>query len=247
MDTLVIVPTYNEAKNIGEVLRRARAASPDADILVVDDESPDGTADKADAAAAELGGIHVLRRKGRAGFGDAYRAGFTWGLERGARALVQMDADLSHDPAMLPTLVAGLSDYDLVVGSRYVPGGSVAQWTRRRRFLSRAGNMYAKFMLGLGVHDVTSGFRAYRAEIFQSIDLDKVRADGYGFQIEMAYLASQGGARVKEVPIRFVDRERGQSKMSGAIVIEAMKLVTQWGAARMLNKARGAKQPSHRS
>jgi dolichol-phosphate mannosyltransferase len=244
MHTLVIVPTYNEAKNIGEVLRRARAASPDADILVVDDESPDGTADRADAAAAELGGVHVLRRKGRAGFGDAYRAGFTWGLERGARVLVQMDADLSHDPAMLPALVAGLSNHDLVVGSRYVPGGSVAQWTRRRRFLSRAGNMYARFMLGLGLHDVTSGFRAYRADLFRSIDLNKVRADGYGFQIEMAYLASQRGARMKEIPIRFLDRERGQSKMSGAIVTEAMKLVTKWGLARMLDKVRGVKQSS---
>ncbi|MEO7556447.1 MAG: polyprenol monophosphomannose synthase [Acidimicrobiales bacterium] len=227
---LVVLPTYNEAENIGEVLRRVRIALASAEVLVVDDASPDGTADLAAAAAAEVGGVHVLRRPGKAGLGSAYRAGFRWGLERGYDALVEMDADLQHDPADLPSLVGPLNDRaDLVIGSRYVAGGSTPAWAWYRLQLSRWGNRYAGFVLGLGVHDATAGFRAYRADLLRRIDLDAVRADGYGFQIEMCYAARGAGAEVVEVPIRFGDRQRGTSKMSSKIVVEALLLVTWWG------------------
>jgi dolichol-phosphate mannosyltransferase len=232
MHALVVLPTYNEAANIEEALRRTRAASPDVEILVVDDGSPDGTADVAESIGSQIGGVYVLRRDRRLGLGDAYRAGFAWGLERGAEALVEMDADLSHDPAAVPGLLSGLVDHDVVIGSRYIPGGSVPNWGLHRRLLSWAGNRYSAMMLGLSVHDLTSGFRAYRAETLRSIDLDAVRADGYGFQIEMTFLAHQVGARILETPIRFVDRRLGESKMSGAIVAEALLLVTRWGLAR---------------
>src|SRR6202043_774422 len=159
------------------------------------------------------------------GLGDAYRAGFRWGLQRRFDALVEMDSGLSHDPAALPVLLAALADFDLAVGSRYIPGGSVPRWSPHRRLLSWGGNRYAALLLGLPVHDLTSGFRAYRAELLRSIDLDAVRADGYGFQIEMTYRAAQLEARIREVPIRFIDRELGTSKMSSAIVVEALVLV----------------------
>jgi len=219
-------------------LRRTRSAVEEAEILVVDDGSPDGTADLAEKVAEEIGGIHVMRRPKRMGLGDAYRAGFGWGLERGAEALVEMDSDLSHDPASLPAILAGLVDHDLVIGSRYIPGGSVPRWGLHRLLLSRSGNWYSSVMLGLSVADSTSGFRAYRASILRAIDLDGVRADGYGFQIEMTYRVIQNGGRVLEVPIRFVDRTLGESKMSGRIVIEALVLVTRWGALRARSKLR---------
>jgi dolichol-phosphate mannosyltransferase len=201
-------------------------------MLVVDDGSPDGTADLAEKAGAELGGIHVLRRDRRRGLGDAYRAGFAWGLERGVDALIEMDSDLSHDPAALPELIAALAVYDLAIGSRYIPGGSVPRWSAHRRVLSWGGNRYAALMLGVPVRDMTSGFRAYRADLIRNLDLAEVRAEGYGFQIEMTYRAAQLGARIEEVPIRFVDRESGTSKMSSTIVAEALLLVTYWGIAR---------------
>jgi len=227
---LVVLPTFNEAENVGEVLRRVRTALPASDVLVVDDGSPDGTADLAEAAATEVGGVHVLRRPGKAGLGSAYRAGFRWGLERGYDALVEMDADLQHDPADLPSLLGPLdTGADLVIGSRYVAGGSTPAWAWYRLQLSRWGNRYAGFILGLGVHDATAGFRAYRADLLRGVDLDAVRADGYGFQIEMCYVARAAGATVVEVPIRFGDRHRGTSKMSSRIVFEALLLVTWWG------------------
>jgi dolichol-phosphate mannosyltransferase len=232
MHTLVVLPTYNEAETIVEVLQRTRAALPEAEMLVVDDGSPDGTADLAEKAGAELGGIHVLRRDRRRGLGDAYRAGFAWGLERGVDALIEMDSDLSHDPAALPELIAALAVYDLAIGSRYIPGGSVPRWSAHRRILSWGGNRYAALMLGVPVRDMTSGFRAYRADLIRNLDLAEVRAEGYGFQIEMTYRATQLGATIEEVPIRFVDRESGTSKMSSAIVAEALLLVTYWGIAR---------------
>jgi dolichol-phosphate mannosyltransferase len=207
----------------------------------VDDDSPDGTADKADAAGAELGGIHVLRRGGRLGFGAAYRAGFGWGLARGFETIAEMDADLSHDPAALPTLLSTLADHDVVIGSRYVRGGSVPDWTLSRRLLSRGGNWYSSRVLGLNVRDVTAGYRAYRAELLRTIDLDSVRADGYGFQIEMTYRAAQVDARIAEVPICFVDRKQGESKMSGAIVLEALLLVTRWGLGRGWSRLSGVR------
>jgi len=229
---LVVLPTYNEGENIAEVIARAGAALPSASMLVVDDDSPDGTADIAEAAGEALGGdrVSVLRRESKAGLGSAYRAGFRWGMARGHDALIEMDSDLQHDPDVLPDLVAPLAaGADLVVGSRYVPGGSTPDWSWHRLLLSRWGNRYAGAMLGLGIHDATAGFRAYRADLLERIDLDAVRADGYGFQIEMTYETRLAGGTIVEVPIRFGDRQRGTSKMSGRIVVEALLLVTWWG------------------
>ncbi len=229
MRVLVVLPTYNEAENIDHVLRRVRAALPDAGVLVVDDGSPDGTATMAEKLGAELGNIEVLRRTAKSGLGSAYRAGFAWGLERGWEAFVEMDADLSHEPEALPSLIAPLSEgVDLVVGSRYVPGGSIPNWRWHRRVLSQGGNVYAALLLRLHVADSTSGFRAYRAEALRRIDLGAVRAEGYGFQIEMVHQVLQHGGQVTEVPIRFVDRVEGKSKMSMHIVVEALLLVTWW-------------------
>jgi dolichol-phosphate mannosyltransferase len=218
---LVVLPTYNEAENIDEVVRRVRASVPDATILVVDDGSPDGTADLAEALAGELGPLEVLRRRKKSGLGSAYREGFRHGIDRGFEALVEMDSDLSHDPAALPSLLAPLdheSDIGLVVGSRYIPGGSIPHWSWHRRKLSEWGNRYASLMLALKVRDSTSGFRAYRADAVAKLDLEQIRADGYGFQIEMAYVIANSGWRVVERPIAFVDRVRGTSKMSSRIV-----------------------------
>ncbi|MHB8438829.1 MAG: polyprenol monophosphomannose synthase [Acidimicrobiales bacterium] len=240
MRTLVVLPTYNEAENIGRVLESIRASSPDSEVLVVDDGSPDGTADIAERVGKELGGVDVLRRTEKSGLGSAYRAGFTWGLDRGMDVLVEMDADFSHDPAQLPDLVAPMSrGYDLAVGSRYVPGGSIPNWSWHRRLLSHLGNVYASVALGLHVHDSTSGFRAYRADVLRKLDLEAVRADGYGFQIEMVYRVLAAGGRVCEVPIRFVDRVEGSSKMSGIIVVEALALVTIWAVKRALRTIAG--------
>ncbi|HKF91012.1 MAG TPA: polyprenol monophosphomannose synthase [Acidimicrobiia bacterium] len=230
MRTLVITPTYVEAENIDEFLRRARAALPSADILVVDDNSPDGTADIAEAAAAELGGIDVLRRPAKQGLGTAYRAGFAIGLEKGYEALVQIDADLSHDPAVLPNLLREVeSGVDLAIGSRYVPGGAIPNWPWFRRALSRYGNRYAAFVLGSGVKDATSGYRAYRADTLKSIDYATTRAKGYGFQIETEYRVHVWGGHISEIPIVFTDRVRGYSKMTWFIFAEELLLVTWWG------------------
>jgi dolichol-phosphate mannosyltransferase len=242
MNTLVVLPTYNEAETIEEVLTSLRMVDSQLGILVVDDGSPDGTADIAAKIGQELGGVTVMRRDRQRGLGDAYRAGFAWGMERGAEALVEMDSDLSHDPAALPAILAALAESDLVIGSRYVAGGSVPQWAIHRRLLSRGGNWYSSLMLGLGVRDATSGYRAYRAELLRSIDLSAVRADGYGFQIEMVFRAAEHGARIREVPIRFVDRRYGESKMSGAIIVEALWLVTRLGVARQTSRLRSFKR-----
>jgi dolichol-phosphate mannosyltransferase len=228
--TLVITPTYVEAENIDEFLRRARAALPSADILVVDDNSPDGTADIAEATADELGGIDVLRRPAKQGLGSAYRAGFAIGLDKGYEALVQIDADLSHDPAVLPNLLSEVeSGVDLAIGSRYVPGGEIPHWPWFRRALSRYGNRYAALVLGTGVRDATSGYRVYRADTLKSIDYATTRAKGYGFQIETEYRVHAWGGRITEVPIVFTDRVRGYSKMTWFIFAEELLLVTWWG------------------
>ena len=235
MRVLVVLPTYNEAENIERVLAAVRRNLPECGVLVVDDGSPDGTADLAERAGKELGGVDVVRRPAKAGLGSAYRAGFSWGLERGFEAMVEMDSDFSHDPAALPGLVAPLErGVDLSVGSRYVPGGSIPHWAWHRRMLSEWGNRYASAMLGLHVTDSTSGFRAYRADMLRRLDLERIRADGYGFQIEMVHEVLQREGRVEEVPIRFVDRVEGKSKMSTAIVVEALGLVTWWGLLRLL-------------
>jgi dolichol-phosphate mannosyltransferase len=233
---LVVVPTYNEAANISNVLGQIRQALPKAGILVVDDGSPDATADIAESIPDEA--IHVLRRPSKEGLGSAYRTGFAWGLERGYEAFVEIDADLSHDPLVLPTLLAPLSEgHEVAIGSRYVPGGSIPKWSPFRYWLSRGGNRYASVMLGLGVADSTAGYRAYSATVLRRIDLDRVRAEGYGFQIEMTYRARQASASIVEVPIRFVDRVAGESKMSPAIVFEALGLVTWWALGRWSRRA----------
>jgi dolichol-phosphate mannosyltransferase len=229
---LVVLPTYNELANIDPVCRAVLAAAPQVDILVVDDGSPDGTADAAQRLAGELGRIEVLRRDHKQGLGQAYLAGFAWGLERGYDALIEMDADLSHDPATLPVLIAALDRADLVIGSRYIPGGSIPQWSVHRRLLSRAGNRYSSLMLGVPLHDMTSGFRAFQADLLRRLPLDHTHANGYGFQIEMAYRAVLAGARIVEVPIRFVERQEGTSKMSLRITVEAIGLVTVMGLKR---------------
>ncbi|MDQ1403801.1 MAG: dolichol-phosphate mannosyltransferase [Actinomycetota bacterium] len=240
MRTLVVLPTYNEATNIAVVLDRLRAAVPAADVLVVDDGSPDGTADMADALGVELGQIDVLRRPGKAGLGSAYRAGFRWGMERGYEVMVEMDADLSHDPGALPSLLAAVDGgADLGLGSRYVPGGAIPAWPLHRRLLSRWGNRYAGAVLGLDVRDATGGFRAYRATALEAIDLSRVRAEGYGFQIEMTHRLARADGKIVEVPIQFVDRVRGTSKMSSRIVVEALLLVTWWGLRDRVLRRRG--------
>ncbi len=240
MRALLVLPTYQEAENIVEVLDRVRAATPDTQILVVDDGSPDGTADRAEAHRDVVGGLEVLRRAEKSGLGSAYREGFGWGLERGFDVLLEMDSDLSHDPASLPSLLGAVEHgADLVIGSRYVPGGSIPNWSWHRRALSRWGNRYAAGVLGLAVNDATAGFRAYRATMLRQIDLDGVVADGYGFQIEMTYDVVRRGGSVVEVPIEFADRIRGTSKMSGRIVVEALVLVTWWGVRdRILRRRR---------
>ena len=234
MRVLVVLPTYNERANIERILAEVRSHLPVADVLVVDDSSPDGTAEAAEKVAVELGSIEVLVRPEKNGLGPAYRAGFAWGLERGYEAFVEMDSDFSHDPAALPELVAPMEvGADLVIGSRYIPGGSIPEWSTSRRLLSRSGNIYANLVLGLGVEDSTAGFRVYSARILRAIDLGSVRADGYGFQIEMTYRARRAGAVIREVPIRFVDRVAGTSKMSTSTVSEALLLVTAFGARRI--------------
>lgn len=245
MRAAIVIPTYEEAGNIAVLLPRVRAAAPDADVVVIDDASPDGTADLAEKLAAELGRITVVRRVGPRGFGAAVRAGFTWALEREYEAVVGMDADLSHDPAALPSLLAALDGgADLVVGSRYVEGGAIPRWPVHRRALSRWGNQYATTLLRLPLSDATSGYRAYRASALRAVDFNRVRANGYGFLIEMAYRVTTTGGRLAEVPIVFVDRERDGSKMSGRIVVEAMALVTLWGARDLFRRVVPKKPPS---
>ena len=227
--TLIVLPTFNEADNIVEVLQKLRAVVPEASVLVVDDASPDGTADLVEEVAEQIGDISVMRRPAKSGLGSAYRDGFRRGLSVGYDVMVEMDSDLSHDPAALPLLLTAVADgAALALGSRYIPGGSIPDWSWHRRALSRWGNRYAAAVLGIDVKDATSGYRAYRAEALTNIDFHTVQADGYGFQVEMAYRVLASGGRIVEVPISFTDRVRGESKMSSRIVIEALVLVTWW-------------------
>lgn len=235
---LVVIPTFNEVSNIELMIDAVLAALPSADVLVVDDASPDGTADVVDQIAArhDLGRISVLRRPGKAGLGTAYIEGFGWGIERGHEVLLQMDADFQHDPASLPDLVSALDQgADVAVGSRYVAGGSVpSAWPWRRKALSRAANLYARTALGLPVRDVTAGFRAHRRALLERMNIGTIGADGYGFQIGLTYRAVQAGARITEVPIRFGERTRGTSKMSLRIMVEAFWLVATMATRRRL-------------
>ena len=236
---LVVLPTYQEGANIDQVLRCLRSVAPSIDVLVVDDSSPDGTAEVAKAVAHELGGIDVLVRAGKSGLGSAYRDGIGEGLARGYTVIAEMDSDLSHDPARMPALVQAVVDgADLALGSRYVPGGSIPHWPFHRRWLSLWGNRYASWSLGLPVRDATTGFRAFRADVLRRIDLPSVRSDGYGFQIETVYRVLHAGGRIVELPIQFVDRERGESKMSFHIIAEALLRVTWWGSRARVRRLR---------
>ena len=240
----MVIPTYNESENIERMLHRIHECLPGAGVLVVDDGSPDGTADLVKGVAAGLPDVYLLTRAGKSGLGSAYRAGFAWGLERGYDACIEIDADFSHDPAALPSLLAPLDEgFDVSIGSRYVEGGSIPNWAWHRHLLSRGGNTYASAVLGLGVADSTAGYRAYSANILRRLDLNRIRAEGYGFQIEMTYRARQHGAVITEVPISFVDREAGESKMSSFIVVEALALVTWWGLGRAARGVRRALTP----
>ena len=232
----VVIPTYNERDNLEPIVSRLRTAVPAAHILVVDDGSPDGTGEIADKLAAADPHIHVLHRPGKSGLGTAYIAGFTWGLEHGYGVLVEHDADGSHDPADLPKMLTALEDADLVIGSRYVPGGTVVNWPRSREVLSRGANVYVRMMLGIGVHDATAGFRAYRAATLRAIDLGQVESQGYCFQVDLTLRTAEQGFRIREVPITFTERARGASKMSRSVVLEALWRVAQWGTARRLGR-----------
>jgi dolichol-phosphate mannosyltransferase len=219
----LILPTYNEAENIEPMVRAARAQLGEGDrILVVDDNSPDGTGQIADRLAEEIEGVEVLHRPGKQGLGRAYLAGFRRALDGGAELLLEMDSDFSHDPDDLPRLIAAAQDADLVLGSRYVPGGNVVDWGLVRKLVSRGGSWYARTVLGVGVRDLTGGFKCFRRSVLESLDLESVHADGYGFQIELTYRAIKAGFNVVEIPIVFRDRRVGQSKMNARIALEAV-------------------------
>ncbi|MES2092616.1 MAG: polyprenol monophosphomannose synthase [Actinomycetota bacterium] len=237
--TLVVIPTYNERENIAEITARVLRASPGVDVLVVDDNSPDGTGALASALASGHDRINVLHRAGKEGLGAAYRAGFTWGLERGYQRLVEMDADGSHQPEQLAVLLAALDTADVVLGSRWVAGGSVANWPLKRMLLSQAGSLYARVALGLPVRDITGGFRAFTAEALHRIGYQRVLSQGYCFQIDMLWKAYKSGLRIAEVPIDFVERTHGESKMSSRIVREAILRVTVWGLLALPARLRG--------
>ena len=238
MRALVVIPTYNEAATVGEALDRALAADPRVDVLVVDDASPDGTGKLVAERAAAEPRVHLLERDAKQGLGAAYRAGFAWGLARGYDALVEMDADLSHPPERLPALLDGLDAADVVIGSRYVPGGRTVNWSRLREAISRGGNLYVRLALRLPVHDATAGYRAYRRQVLEALPVSAVRSGGYCFQIELAHRAWQQGFRVVEVPITFTERASGVSKMSQRIVLEALLRVAGWAVTGGRRRAR---------
>ncbi|MBG6218264.1 dolichol-phosphate mannosyltransferase [Arthrobacter sp. CAN_A6] len=239
MRVVTIIPTFNEIESLPLTLARLRKAVPESDVLIVDDNSPDGTGDFADDAAASDPQVFVLHRAGKAGLGAAYIAGFRWGLDRDYDVLVEMDADGSHRPEELPSLLAAVDSADLVIGSRWVPGGSVVNWPAHRKLLSRGGSTYSRAMLGLPVRDITAGFRAFRRETLESLDLASVESVGYGFQVDMTFRVARLGKTITEVPITFVERELGASKMSGNIVFEAIGNVTKWGLSARWAKLAG--------
>ncbi|MFK0019595.1 polyprenol monophosphomannose synthase [Streptomyces sp. NPDC090798] len=241
---LVIIPTYNEAENIKKIVGRVRASVPDAHVLVADDNSPDGTGKLADELAAEDDHVQVLHRKGKEGLGAAYLAGFAWGMEHGYGVLVEMDADGSHQPEELPRLLTALKGADLVLGSRWVPGGRVVNWPKSREFISRGGSMYSRLMLDVPIRDVTGGFRAFRRETLEGLGLGEVASQGYCFQVDLARRAVKSGFHVVEVPITFVERELGDSKMSRDILVEALWRVTTWGVGERVGRITGRKRMS---
>jgi dolichol-phosphate mannosyltransferase len=226
---VVIIPTFNEIENLPVIVGRVRASVPEADVLVADDNSPDGTGRKADELAAADDHVHVMHRLGKEGLGAAYLAGFAWALQAGYDVVVEMDADGSHQPEQLPRLLDALRDADLVLGSRWVPGGATVNWPKSRQLISQGGSLYSRMLLGVPIRDITGGYRAFRAETLRKLDLHEVASQGYCFQVDLAWRAMQRGLRVREVPITFVERTQGASKMSRKIVFEALWRVTAWG------------------
>ena len=235
---LVVIPTYNERENLGPILDRLHKALPDVHVLVVDDGSPDGTGELADERAAADERVHVLHRTEKAGLGAAYIAGFRWGLAREYNTIVEMDADGSHAPEDLPRLLDAVTDADLSIGSRYVSGGSVVNWPFRRQFLSRGANIYTQVALGMRIRDITAGFRAYRREVLEKLELDEVASHGYCFQIDLTLRTADAGFEIVEVPITFTEREIGESKMSTSIIREAFLRVAIWGVQRRVAQLR---------
>jgi dolichol-phosphate mannosyltransferase len=244
---LVVIPTYNERDNVIPVVTRIHDAVPGAHILVVDDASPDGTGEVVDGLAAGDDRVHVMHRQGKDGLGAAYLAGFDWALARDYTVVVQMDADGSHPPESLPGMLEQLVNDDLVLGSRYVRGGGVVNWPRHREALSRGGNLYSRLALGMKVRDITAGYRVFRREVLADLALDQVSSQGYCFQIDMAWRVVQAGFRIGEYPITFTERERGESKMSGSIVREALWRVTVWGLGSRLGLGSHHRSPGRPS
>ncbi|WP_244962924.1 polyprenol monophosphomannose synthase [Nocardioides dongkuii] len=237
---VMVVPTYDEAENLAWILERLRRAQPGVDVLVVDDDSPDGTGRIADGLAAADPQVHVLHRSAKGGLGAAYLHGFQHALAEGYDVIGEMDADGSHQPEELHRLLDALHEADLVIGSRYVPGGSVVNWPRSREWLSRGGNLYVRLLLGVPVRDATAGYRLFRRSTLEKIDLASVRSTGYVFQTDMVTRALRAGLTVREVPIEFVERERGDSKMSSAVAAESLKRITLWGLRERRDQVRRA-------
>jgi dolichol-phosphate mannosyltransferase len=235
---VVVIPTYDEAANLAWIVGRLHAAQPGVDVLVVDDNSPDGTGAIADELAAADPRVHVLHRTAKGGLGAAYVAGFAWALAAGYDVVGEMDADGSHQPEQLHRLLEALRSADLVIGSRWVAGGSVVNWPLRREALSRGGNLYVRLLLGIDVRDATAGFRVFRRAALEKIDLASVRSTGYVFQTDLVTRCLRHGLVVREVPIEFVERERGESKMSGPVAVESLKRITQWGVRERWEQAR---------
>jgi dolichol-phosphate mannosyltransferase len=225
MKTLIIIPTYNEIENLSQIVTAIFSFAPKTDVLIVDDNSPDGTGQLADQLSAEDPRVHTMHRTGKLGLGTAYIAGFKYAIEHNYDAAFEMDADFSHDPKYLPDFLAAIEHADLVIGSRYIPGGATPNWSLLRRFISGGGNIYARLLLGLPVHDCTAGFRCYRREVLETIGLDSVKSQGYGFQVEMTYRVMRKGYKIVETPIVFMDRRVGKSKMSRTIFLEAFTYV----------------------
>jgi dolichol-phosphate mannosyltransferase len=244
--TLMVVPTYNEVESLADVVGRILRAVPDAHVLVVDDGSPDGTGALADRLAAADDRVAVLHRTRKEGLGRAYLAGFGWGLERGYDVLGEIDADGSHQPEALPDLLAALDGADLVIGSRYVPGGAVRNWPWSRRLLSRAGNLYIRLLLAMPVRDATAGYRLFRRSALERIALDTVSSAGYVFQADLVFRTRRAGLRVREVPIEFVERTRGSSKMTRAIALESLLRITQWGLRERVRRWRRSPETTGR-
>ena len=239
MRVAVVLPTYNECENIARLLTQLRTVVPDGRLYVVDDNSPDGTGDIAERCAAELGGIEVIHRPGKQGLGSAYRQGFAHVIAQGVDVIVSMDVDFSHDPLSIPAMLAAIdAGSDAVIGSRYVNGGGTKNWPLHRRLLSRWGNLYTGAVLGVKVRDCTSGFRAYRASALAAIAPETTKAEGYAFLSELVVRLSRRGSKISEVPILFIDRENGTSKMSGRIIVESMLLVTRWGIVHRWNQTK---------